>query len=44
VRDGFTYHLQDLTFITYFGAPATTSLASRTTFQGTALSVCENGS
>ena len=44
VRDGFTYHLQDLTFITYFGAPATTSLASRTTFQGRALEVCENGS
>jgi hypothetical protein len=43
VRDGFTYHLQDLTFITYFGAPATTSLASRSTFQGTALEICGNG-
>jgi hypothetical protein len=44
VRDDFTYHLQDITFITYFGAPATTSLASRTTFQGTSLGVCANGS
>jgi hypothetical protein len=44
VRDDFTYHLQDITFITYFGAPATTSLASRTTFQGTSLGICENGS
>jgi len=43
VRDGFTYHLQDLTFITYFGAPAITSLASRITFQGTALEVCAYG-
>ena len=44
VRGGFTYHLQDLVLITYFGAPATTSLASRTTFQGTSLGVCANGS
>jgi hypothetical protein len=44
VRDGFTYHLQDLVLITYFGAPPTTSLASRTTFQGKALGVCANGS
>jgi hypothetical protein len=43
-RDDFTYHLQDIAFITYFGAPATTSLASRTTFQGTSLGICENGS
>jgi hypothetical protein len=44
VRDGFTYHLQDLAFITYFGAPATTSLASLVTFQGWPFTVCENGS
>ncbi len=44
VRGGFTYHLQDLALITYFGAPATTSLDSRTTFQGASLGVCENGS
>lgn len=44
VRDDFTYHLQHIAFISYFGAPATTSLASRTTFQGTTLGVCANGS
>ena len=44
VHHDFTYHLQDLTFITYFGAPAATSLDSRTTFQGKSLGVCANGS
>ncbi len=41
---GFTYHLQDLVLITYFGAPSTTSLLSQWTFQGTTESVCSNGS
>jgi hypothetical protein len=41
---GFTYHLQDLVLITYFGAPLSTTLDKRITFQGTKLSVCENGS
>ena len=40
---GFTYNLQDLTFITYFGAPKRTSLLRRTTFQGNPLTVCQNG-
>jgi hypothetical protein len=44
VRAGFTYHLQDLTLIPYFGAPPATSLANRSTFQGTNLAVCQNGS
>jgi len=44
VRAGFTYHLQDLVLIPYFGAPAATSLANRSTFQGTNLAVCQNGS
>ena len=39
-----TYHLQDLAQPPYFGAPPSTSLGGRTTFQGTALSVCQNGS
>jgi uncharacterized membrane protein YdcZ (DUF606 family) len=40
---GFAYHLQDLVWMPYFGAPASTSLLNRSTFQGTALSVCQNG-
>jgi hypothetical protein len=39
----FTYHLQDLVFMPYFGAPASTSVLNRSTFQGTALTVCQNG-
>lgn len=39
-----TYHLQDLAQPPYFGAPASTSLSGRKTFQGTNLSVCQNGS
>ncbi len=39
----FTYHLQDLVTPVYFGAPTSTSLGGRTTFQGTVLSVCQNG-
>ncbi len=38
-----TYNLQDLAQPPYFGAPASTSLNGRTTFQGTVLSVCQNG-
>ncbi len=43
---GFTYHLQDLVFPPYFGAPTSTSLPSPYdfTFQGyTGLSVCSEG-
>ncbi len=43
---GFTYNLQDLTLLTYFGAPAGTSLATgqtNTTFQGEYLPFCSNG-
>ncbi len=40
---GFTYHLQDLALPPYFGAPATTSVNHWSTFQGTSLSVCQNG-
>jgi hypothetical protein len=43
VANGMTYNLQDLAQPPYFGAPASTTLAGRTTFQGTALSVCQNG-
>ncbi|MDQ2762671.1 MAG: hypothetical protein M3Y22_04030, partial [Pseudomonadota bacterium] len=39
-----TYHLQDLAQPPYFGAPASTTLNGRATFQGTNLSVCQNGS
>ena len=41
---GFTYHLQDEAQPPYFGAPSGTSLNNRATFQGTSLSVCQNGS
>ncbi len=43
---GFTYNLQDLTLLTYFGAPAGTSLntgQTNTTFQGEYLPFCSNG-
>lgn len=40
---GSTYHLQDLVTPVYFGAPASTSVAGRRTFQGTSLAVCQNG-
>jgi len=42
--NGFTYHLQDLAFITYFGAPLSTSLNDWYSFQHASLSVCSNGS
>ena len=38
-----TYHLQDLALPPYFGAPASTTLNGRQTFQGTPLAVCVNG-
>lgn len=41
--NGFTYHLQDLVFLPYFGAPASTSVNSWFTFQGYNLTVCQNG-
>ena len=42
--NGFTYHLQDLAFITYFGAPISTSVNDWYSFQHASLSVCSNGS
>ncbi|MEO8927234.1 MAG: hypothetical protein ABI306_08725 [Caulobacteraceae bacterium] len=44
LNGNFTYNLQDMAWPPYFGAPPATSLANRSTFQGTALSVCQNGS
>jgi hypothetical protein len=42
---GFTYNLQDLVFLEYFGAPNTTSADGGMTFQGNPfnLTVCSNG-
>ena len=42
--NGMTYNLQDEAQPPYFGAPTTTSLNGRFTFQGTTLTVCQNGS
>ncbi len=44
VLNGFTYHLQDLATLPYFGAPPSTSVNNYFTFQGQSLSVCQNGS
>jgi len=43
---GFTYHLQDLVFISYFGAPRNTSLKSWFTFQNetNVTAPCDRGS
>jgi hypothetical protein len=41
---GFTYNLQDLTTMPYFGAPPSTSVNSEFTFQGQHLTQCQNGS
>ena len=41
--NGFTYNLQDLVFLPYFGAPASTSVNGWSTFQGETLGVCQNG-
>jgi len=40
---GFTYNLQDLVTLPYFGAPPSTSVNNFFTFQGESLSVCQNG-
>jgi hypothetical protein len=42
---GFTYHLQDLVYLEYFGAPSTTSVGGEMTFQNNPfdLTVCSNG-
>jgi hypothetical protein len=44
VLNGFTYNLQDLVTLPYFGAPANTSVNDWFTFQGESLGVCQNGS
>lgn len=41
---GFTYNLQDLATLPYFGAPASTSVNGEFTFHGQSLTVCQNGS
>lgn len=42
---GFTYNLQDLVMLPYFGAPASTSVNGWLSFQhNTSLSMCSNGS
>ncbi len=43
--NGFTYNLQDLVFLPYFGAPASTSVNNEMTFQNNPfnLTVCSNG-
>jgi len=41
--NGFTYNLQDLVFLKYFGQSPATSVNSWETFQGTTLSTCQNG-
>jgi hypothetical protein len=42
--NGFTYNLQDLVTLPYFGAPPSTSVNNEFTFQGQSLTVCQNGS
>lgn len=45
VLHGFTYNLQDMVFLPYFGAPTSTSVNGWLSFQhNTSLSVCSNGS
>jgi hypothetical protein len=44
VLHGFTYDLQDLVTLPYFGAPPSTSVNDWFTFQGRTLTVCERGS
>jgi hypothetical protein len=45
VLHNFTYNLQDLVFLPYFGAPGSTSLHGWFSFQdNTSLSICSNGS
>jgi hypothetical protein len=42
---GFTYNLQDLTYLEYFGAPKTTSVGGEETFHNNPfhLGICNNG-
>jgi hypothetical protein len=44
VLHGFTYDLQDLVTLPYFGAPPSTSVNDWFSFQGRSLTICENGS
>ncbi len=44
VLHGFTYNLQDLVLLPYFGAPTSTSVNGYLSFQGESLGVCSNGS
>jgi hypothetical protein len=43
--NGFTYHLQDLVYLEYFGAPTTTSVGGEMTFHNNPfhLTFCSNG-
>jgi hypothetical protein len=43
--NGFTYNLQDLTYLEYFGAPTTTSVGGERTFHNNPfhLGICNNG-
>jgi hypothetical protein len=43
VLHGFTYNLQDLVTLPYFGAPTSTSVNNWLSFQHASLSVCSNG-
>ena len=43
VLHGFTFHLQDLVTLPYFGAPPSTSVNGFFTFQGQVLTVCQHG-
>jgi len=43
VLNGFTYNLQDLVTLPYFGAPTSTSVNNWLSFQGESLGVCSNG-
>jgi hypothetical protein len=40
---GVTWDLQDLVFLPYFGAPASTSVNGYSTFQGETIAFCSNG-
>jgi len=44
VLHGFTYNLQDLVTLPYFGAPTSTTVHGWLSFQGESLSVCSKGS
>jgi hypothetical protein len=43
-QNGFTYHLQDLAMLPYFGAPSSTSANGWLSFHHASLGVCSNGS